>query len=79
MIKDISSGKRDGIAGSHYVGFSVADSYLYRASYGAFSNDGIVPGSVFAGKTTRKLAVALLPLLFLQFPMTGCGCIPITR
>ena len=31
----------------------------------------------FAGKTTRKWLYCLL--LFLQFPMTGCGCIPITR
>ena len=32
----------------------------------------------FAGKTTRKQWLYCL-LLFLQFSMTGCGCIPITR
>ena len=32
------------------LAFPVADGYLYRASYGAFSNDGLVPGSVFCRK-----------------------------
>lgn len=33
----------------------------------------------FAGKTTRKLAVALLPFIILAFPTIGCGCILIIR
>lgn len=33
----------------------------------------------FAGQTTRKLAVALLPFSYSAFRMTGCAYIPITR